>query len=119
MEFVLIIVFQLFGIGFHIMQKIMVIDKENPGITRKEIFNIFFKEDWDTLIISAMILFMHLVVHYVIDSYTPQFRAKINYYSLYVFGSAFMLGYLGQRWVYKWLGSAEEKIDSILGNKLK
>ena len=119
MEYLLIIAFQLLGVSFHIMQKIIKLDDENKELSRKEIFKIFFDEDWDTLACSALILATHLVVHYAIDTYTPDFRAGINYYMLYVFASAFMLGYLGQRAVYRWLGSAEKKIDAIIDSKTK
>jgi hypothetical protein len=118
MEYLLLIAFQLIGIGFHVMQKIIKLDDDHVGINRKQVFKIFFDEDWDTLVVSALILLSHLLVHYVIDTYTPDFRA-VNYYILYSFGAALMLGYLGQRWVYKVLGSAEKKIDILVGDKFK
>lgn len=119
MEYILIIVFQLIGIGLHVMQKIIKLNDEKRGISKKEVFKVFFDEDWDTLTVSGMIIVAHLVVHFVIDYYTPHFRASVNYYILYAFATAFMLGYLGQRWVYKFLGSAEKKIDSVVGNRLQ
>jgi hypothetical protein len=119
MEYFLIIVLQILGVAFHIMQKVIKLGDDNPEMPRRQIFSVFFREDWDTLTVSGLILILHLVVHYAIDRYTPDFRATINYYVLYAFAAAFMLGYLGQRAVYRWLGSAEKKIDAIVDIKTR
>jgi hypothetical protein len=119
MEYLFIFIFQVLGVAFHVMQKIIKLDDDHKGITRRQVFALFFDEDWDTLAVSGLIFLLHLAVHYVIDTYTPDFRAGINFYILYVFASAFMLGYLGQRAVYRWLGSAEKRIDSFVDNKTK
>lgn len=112
MEYLLIILLQLIGIGFHVMQKVISIGDNHPEKTRRQIFDVFFKEDWDTLFVSALVLITHLVAHYIIDTYTPDFRNSVNYYVLYAFGSALVLGYAGQRLIYKWLGSAEKKLET-------
>jgi hypothetical protein len=119
MDYLLIFVLQLLGIGFHVMQKIMKIGDSFPEKTRKEIFDTFFKEDWDTLCVSALVLVLDELTYFIIDRYTPDFRSSINYYVLYAFGLAFVLGYSGQRLAYKWLGSAEKVLDSKFDNKFK
>lgn len=118
MEYLIITALQLLGISFHVMQKVIKIGDDHPEMKQREIFGIFFKEDWDTLTVSGLIIVADLLVHYIIDSYTPEFRAGINFYILYAFGAAFMLGYLGQRMVYKWLGSAEKFIDKKVENRM-
>lgn len=119
MEYLIIIAFQVLGIGFHVMQKIIKLGDERKSLTKKEIVDTFFSEDWDTLIVSVLIICGHLLTHYVIDEYTPSFRNDVNFYVLYAFGAAFMLGYLGQRMVYKWLGTAENKLDKMVQSKLQ
>jgi hypothetical protein len=119
MEYFLIFVLQMLGIAFHVMQKIIKLGDQYPTLGRKEIFNIFLQEDWDTLCVSGLIIVADELAHYIIDEYTPDFRSGINYYILYAFGIAFMLGYLGQRFVYKWLGSAEKFIDKKVEGKLQ
>lgn len=119
MEYLIIIACQLLGIGFHVMQKIIKLDDQFPEMTRGQVFNAFFKEDWDTLAVSALIILTDLLAHYIIDTYTPDFRKGINLYILYAFGAAFMLGYLGQRLVYKWLGSAEKYLDKKVEQRLQ
>lgn len=121
MEYFLIIVLQLLGIGFHVMQKIITLGDKNPGKTRREILQIFGAEDWDTLIVSALVLFTDLTFHLAINYYTP---ALMNTsfafpwlggftisYLLVSFILAFFLGYAGQRIAYKYLGSAEKFLN--------
>jgi hypothetical protein len=111
MEYLLIFVLQLLGIGFHVMQKIIKLGDTHPQMKRREIINVFLDEDWDTLIVSALVLCVNLITHYIIDKYTPQLRESLNYYVLYAFAIALVLGYSGQRLAYKWLGSAEKVLD--------
>lgn len=113
MEYLLIFILQLLGIGFHVMQKVIKIGDTHRELSRKQVFNAFFDEDWDTLIVSGLVLIVNLVAHYIIDAYTPEFRASVNYYALYAFAIAFILGYSGQRLAYKWLGSAEKKLETL------
>lgn len=109
MEYTIIIILQLLGIGFHVMQKISALGDKFPEKTVPEIRGIFWKEDWDTLVGSALVLALNLVVHYIIEEYTD-LAETVAYYILYAFGAAFILGYAGQRMIYKWLGSAEKKL---------
>ena len=39
-------------------------------------------------------------------------------FHLWMFGAAFVIGYAGQRLVYKYLGSAEKFLDKKVGDKL-
>lgn len=119
MEYLLIIVLQLLGIGFHVMQKIVSLGDTCKECTRKDVISAFFKEDWDTLVVSILVLVSNLVIHYIVDTYAHSLRDSTQYYILYAFGLAFVLGYAGQRLVYKWLGSAEKRLTNEIDNKLK
>jgi hypothetical protein len=105
-EFVLLIVFQILGIGFHVMQKIIKLGNDNPSKTRKEITGIFFVEDWDTLFVSGLILFLVVASHIAILFFATVLR-EWDYYILASFAVSLMLGYGGQRFIYKQLGTAE------------
>ena len=121
MEYFLIFVLQLFGIGFHIVQTVRKLDSEHPDKKISEIFTLFFNNEWVTLFGSSLVVFLHLTTHYIVDTYAPELReTKINIFVAqvpYIIGSfvmAFCLGYFGQRIIYKFFGKAE----TYLGNKV-
>lgn len=110
MEYFLIILLQFLGAGFHIMQKIVTIGDAHKEFTWQQVFGAFLKEDWDTLAVSGLILFLNLVVHFILATY-PNSIVTINNYILYSFLLSLILGYAGQRIVYKYLGSAERFLN--------
>lgn len=110
MEYLLIIALQLLGIGFHVMQKVISLGATYPQDGPAVVFKAFFKEDWDTLGVSGLVLLLNLVVHYILNRYAPGLSTVPNY-DLYNFGVALVLGYAGQRVVYKYLGTAEKLLD--------
>lgn len=117
MEYALIVLLQLIGIGLHVMQKVIALGDQNKSMERKEIFATFWHEDWDTLFVSGLVLVLNLAAHYIIEAYTI-LPKEIGNYPLYAFGIALVLGYAGQRLIYKYLGTAEaalaKKGDQIL-----
>ena len=46
----------IIGVGYHVMQKVMQLRKKFPDFGLKEIFTLFFKEEWDSLIVSFLVL---------------------------------------------------------------
>lgn len=118
MEYLLITILQLLGIGFHVMQKIISLGNDFPEKKRKEILSTFVNEDWDTLCVSALVMILNLVAHYIIERYAHSITAY-PYYSLISFGIALTLGYAGQRMIYKYLGSAEKFLDKKVEDKFK
>lgn len=118
MEYLIIAILQLLGIGFHVMQKVSNLGNTFPQKTRKEILGIFFQEDWDTLGISALILATCEMAHYIIHNYA-QTIAAMQYFELTWFAVSLVLGYSGQNLVYKWLGSAETFLDKKVTEKLQ
>ena len=115
MEYFIIIILQFLGIGFHVMQKISEIGNLHKEKRRPEILDAFMREDWDTLIMSGLVLILNLVVHYILEEYAYEITEIKNYY-LYTFALAFILGYAGQRLVYKYLGSAETFLNNKADN---
>lgn len=109
MEYLIVVILQLLGIGFHVMQKIISLGDKNPKLTSSDVFSAFLFEDWDTLMVSALVLALNIVAHYIIENYTSLCDTK-NFH-IYAFGIAFVLGYAGQRIVYKYLGSAESFLN--------
>lgn len=118
MEYLIIIILQAIGVGLHVAQKLREIAKRSLTDTKRDEINTFFQEDWITLFISFLVLCLNLVGHYIIDRYTD-LPATIAYYDLYAFGIALVLGYAGQRLIYKYLGQAEEVLTKKVNDKLQ
>lgn len=118
MEYLIIIAFQLCGISLHIMQKVITLGSNYEDHSWKQVFGAFFKEDWDTLLVSGIVLCVNLLVQFVINNYAMDIIYQNPNFHLYMFGAAFVIGYAGQRLVYKYLGSAEKFLDKKVGDKL-
>lgn len=115
-EYILIIALQVIGCGLHVAQKLFELDKKYDDDSLLEIFNQFLKSDRVTLAMSFFVLCLNLIVHYIIEGYSD--LHLIKNYDLYSFGIAFILGYAGQRLIYKWLGKAEDSLNKKIDNKL-
>lgn len=111
MIYFLITFFQLLGISFHVMQKVVSLGDKFPTETVKEIFAAFWKEDWDTLTISVLVLLLYLGAVYTVLDYLGIKLPTDWYWQVGPFGISLLLGYAGQRLIYKWFGSAEQFID--------
>lgn len=118
MDYIIIIILQIIGVGFHVGQKIVGLGDKFPEKTKREIFAVFWKEDWDTLGVSVFVLMLNLVAHFVTCRYLPVV-ADWEYFEVSSFAVALILGYAGQRKIYKWLGSAEQFLDKKIEEKLK
>ena len=122
LEYVFILMAQILGILFHVGQKIITLDKENPDKSIREIRNLFFENEWASLFVSAVIIVAHVFIHAVIAFYLPGTEENvieiplINVFVPWGLAGvllAIILGYSGQRLAYKYLG----KVESILSKK--
>lgn len=98
------------GVGFHIMQKVSALkNKYENKVERSVIWATFFKEEWDSLIVSALV-WMVLIVAIVVVQYNkltlPDWLTNWGLYT-----SSLILGYSGQRIAYKYLTTAEQALD--------
>lgn len=118
MEYLLIIILQVIGVGLHVSQKVIKIGNENKQMTRNGIITVFWNEDWDSLFASFFILLLNLVAHYIVGEYAPANITEYEYYMIISFGLALLFGYAGQRIVYSYLGKAEEFLNKKVENKL-
>jgi hypothetical protein len=116
MEYFLIFILQVIGCGLHVAQKVLELDKKFHDDSLETVLKEFLKTDRVTLIISALVLALNIVVHYIVGEYSD--FDEIEYYDLYSFGLAFVLGYAGQRLIYKYLGKAEEALNKKVESKL-
>lgn len=118
MEYVIIIVAQIFGILFHNYLKIKQIDDRRPDDTFWEVMNVFYRENALTLILSTIILAFTVFVHAVVGHYTNLHDA-FDYYDLSAAGLSLVLGYQGQKIVYKALDKGTAVVDKKLDEKVK
>jgi len=118
MEYIIIIILQLLGIGFHVGQKVLELDKLSPDDSLGDVFKLFWKTDKITILISGLILIMFVIGHYVVHNYTPKTIASYEYLDLITFVAALVFGYGGQGIIYRALGKsidfANKKIDEKL-----
>jgi hypothetical protein len=112
MEYLLITVLQIVGGWLHAAQKVAIIKKNQPSKKFNEVLSLFWQEDWNTFCFSMPpILILNLVGHFAMVEYGPE---SITSHPWYIIGSlalAVVLGYAGQRIVYKYLGTAENVLD--------
>jgi hypothetical protein len=118
MEYILIAIFEIIGVGLHVAQKIALFRKAHPQHKFKEVFEGFWAEDWNTLLVSALVLFLNLFGHYAVINYAPGDFTSHPWYDMGSFGLALVLGYGGQRLIYKYLGTAENFLDKKVTEKL-
>lgn len=118
MEYLIIIVAQIFGILFHNYLKIKQIDERRDDDTFWEVLNVFYRENALTLILSAIILCFTVFVHAVVAYYTD-LRESFDYYDISGAGISLILGYQGQRLVYKALDKGTAVVDRKLDEKVK
>lgn len=118
MEYFLIIFWQLLGVSFHVGQKIVSLGDKFPEKNVNEIGKTFWKEDWDTLLISFLIIMLDLGTHFTLHYLKIELPAEEWYWKVMPYAAALILGYAGQRLVYKWFGSAEEFLDKQVTDRL-
>lgn len=116
MEYALIITLQLLGIGFHVMQKIVSLGDAFPNEQPFGIVKVFLKQDWDTLIVSFLVLVLNIVAHFIFTYYDAPFT-KWDYYIFTSYGISLIFGYAGQRLIYKYFGTAEKYLDKKVTEK--
>ena len=116
MEYLIIIVLELLGIGFAVMETVSKLNDEYKE-TWLQILGRYIQQDWDTLIRSFLVLLLNLIAHYIVENYTDLFLND-TYYQLIGFALALILGYAGQRLIYKYFGKAEKFLEKKVDDKL-
>ncbi len=116
MDYALIFVFQIIGIGIQTIPKLFELDKKSVD----DSFRLYWKHDKFLIILSGLIIVFDEVVHFVAENYAQDFVSSLGEkYHLISFAVALMLGYAGQRILDKVLGRAEQVInDKIAGAKI-
>lgn len=118
MIYVLTTICLLLGVLFHAMVKVTGYKKKFPELTFRTIWKVFLKEEWDSLLVSALVLFVVQLTIYIINWQQILIPDWLNWG---IYPIALVLGYQGQRIAYKFLNTAtevlEKRAESINPNK--
>lgn len=118
MIYLLTIALFLLGVGYHVMQVVMKLRRQFPQFGFREIFGTFFKQEWDSLIRSFLVLSTYELGLFIIGMTGARMPMWWEKY-LVVYALALVLGYAGQRIAYKYLGTAAgvlEKKSELIKN---
>ncbi len=106
----------LLGVLFHIMVKIMGYKKQFPTLTFNSIWGTFFKEEWDSLMVSALVWGVVELAIFIINYQQIDIPTWLQWG---IFPIALLMGYQGQRIAYKFLNTASDALEKkaeIVGN---
>lgn len=98
------------GIGYHIMQSVRRLRKRFPNLGMGDIFSTFFKEEWDSLFVSVLVLISYQMFIFIVRYNGIPMPAWWDKY-LCAYWLALVLGYAGQRLAYKYLSTAEKVLE--------
>ncbi len=118
MEYLIISIAQIFGILFHTYIKIDAIDNRRPDDSFWEVLLVFYQENLKSLILSFVILAFTIFIRFVIELHT-NLDETIPYYELINIGISLILGYQGQKIVYKALDKGTGVVERKLDEKIK
>lgn len=109
MDYFLTTVLMIIGIALHVMSKISALRKRFPELSPKTVLDTFFKEEWDSLIVSGLVLVLAEIILYTTVSNGVKFAPWFDMYGMY--GMAVLWGYAGQRLAYKFLSTGESVLE--------
>lgn len=102
-----------FGVWFHIMQQIRKLRAKFPDLPAKEIKNTFLTQEWDVLIVAGMVNALCLFFEYLGAS--KHIGLDADFAELIVAAFMVVIGYAGNRLVYKALGTSEKVLSKKIG----
>lgn len=104
------------GVLFHIMIKIMGYKKQFTTLSFGAIWKTFFKEEWDSLIVSGLVLCVTELAIFIINYQGINIPDWLQWG---IYPISLVMGYQGQRIAYKFLNTASDALEKkaeIVGN---
>jgi hypothetical protein len=96
------------GCGFHVMGKVSALKKAFPSLLPNTIWGTFWKEEWNVLI-GSVLVWVSVELSVFIINYN---RIPIpDWLQWGIYPISLVLGYAGQRLIYKYLGTAESILE--------
>jgi hypothetical protein len=112
-EHLILALLYLLGVSYHVMQKIGMLHKKFQDATIGQTFKTFFKEEWDSLVVSGLGLITVQAFWFLAHHKNIPLPQWLHNWGAYV--STVVLGYCLQRIVYKILGTAEGVMEKRFG----
>lgn len=113
-DYFLITALYLIGVGFHVMLKIMALRKCFPQLKFAEVWNTFFLQEWDSLLVSGLVLSVCIIALFIVHQNMVTLPAWLDDWGMYFI--PIVLGYSGQRIAYKYLATAEGVLERKVEN---
>jgi hypothetical protein len=104
----------ILGVCFHVMQKIGSLRIKFPELDAVTVFNTFFKQEWDSLLVSALVL--ACIEVFIFLTRTNQYTLPSWFAQWGIYGFSLVMGYAGQRLAYKYLQTAESVLEKKVDN---
>jgi hypothetical protein len=111
-EHFLLAVIYIIGVLYHVLQKVGKI-KEKVNGQFSGVWRIFFKEEWNTLCVSALGLITVQIFWFVAHWKQIPLPEWLHDWGIYFF--TLLMGYSLQRKIYQILGTFETVVDKKLG----
>lgn len=110
MDYFFTLLLSLFGAAYHIMGKIKEQRVKFPKLSKKDIVNNFYSEEWDTLITSGLGIALFQLVLYIIRYNGVVLPEWIENAALYAIAAVW--GYASQRLAYRFLNTSEKALEN-------
>ncbi|WP_430897612.1 MULTISPECIES: hypothetical protein [unclassified Paraflavitalea] len=112
----------IIGMLLYIMFVVRDIRKKFPDFGFRQVFGIFLKQDWDTLIVSGLVMILSLLGIVIIQHYKIKLPIWFDSWGKYVF--ILVSGFAGHWLIYSFLGTSAkwiqrniDKIEDLKPNK--
>ena len=110
MIYILTVALFMLGVGYHVTRQIDILKKKYPECKPGDVLDTFIREDWNTLIRSFLFLCTYEIFIFITQIKAVKMPGWWENY-LVVYALSLVLGYAGQRLIYKYLGTAESTLD--------
>lgn len=101
----------VFGQLLSAMEKIAGLRNKFPQLSAGVIIGTYFREEWNTIIVSMVIMGLcQFALYIAIMNHRP---GPEWFWQWGVYAIALVLGYAGQRIVYKYMKTTEKKLNSF------
>lgn len=108
MIYLLTTVCVILGVLFHVMMKVTGYKKQFPTLTFTTIWATFLREEWDSLMVSFLVLVAVELSIFIINYNQINIPDWLNWA---IYPISLVMGYQGQRIAYKFLNTATDVLE--------
>ena len=108
LEHFLLAILYILGAAYQVMREIARLRKINPALRPGEVFQTYYREEWNTVMVSVLGLLTVQLFFFIIHFKGYELPGWLHQWGVYPL--SLVAGYGWHRIVYKWLGSTEAAI---------